>query len=53
MTWQIFLWAVALILFVLAGILAFRPWPHHWALACLGLAAFVAGFLHPAAWPPS
>lgn len=49
MTWQIFFWIVAVILFLIAGFLAFRPWPYHWALACFGLAFFVAGFLQPAA----
>lgn len=47
MTWQIFFWIVAVILFIIAGVLAFRPWPHHWALACFGLASGFAGFLVP------
>lgn len=47
MTWQIFFWIVAGLLFIGAGVFGFRAWPHHWALACFGLAAFVAGFLIP------
>ena len=47
MTLQIFFFIVAIILFIIAGLFSFRPWPHQWALVCFGLAAFVAGFLVP------
>lgn len=40
-------WVVAIVLFVVDAVLAFRSWGQHMALLALGLAFTVAGFLIP------
>jgi hypothetical protein len=47
MTWQIFFWIVAVILFVLAALGSWRAVANHVVLVPLGLAFFVLGFLQP------
>jgi hypothetical protein len=40
-------WIIAIVLFVVDAVLAFRAWGQHMALLALGLAFTVMGFLAP------
>lgn len=47
MNGQIVCFIIAIVLFVIDGILVFRSWAHHGALIAFGLAFFVLGFIVP------
>lgn len=44
---QTLCWVVAIVLFVVDAVLAFRSWGQHMALLAIGLAFLTLGFLLP------